>query len=138
MKQKYYWIFAIIALLGIVFINNYFQKPINRIGESGFLQGKITIGPLCPVERIPPEPSCQPTEETYKAWQVVIYASGKKTKIAQIEPSLDGTYKIELPVGDYVVDFEKQHAFARNLPETVTIKNGETEVLNINIDTLIR
>lgn len=138
MKQKYYWIVGIIALLGIIFISSYIQGPINKVIGKGFLQGKVTIGPLCPVERVPSDPKCQPTEETYKAWPIVVYASGKKTKITQIEPNLDGTYKLELPVGNYVVDLEKQHTFNNNLPATVIIKRGGVTTLNIDIDTGIR
>ncbi len=31
-----------------------------QIVEKGFLEGKVTIGPLCPVETVPPDPACQP------------------------------------------------------------------------------
>ena len=62
----------------------------------------------------------------------------KKTKIAQIEPAVDGNYKVELPAGTYVIDLEKQHMFGKNLPATVTIRTGETTTLDIDIDTGIR
>ncbi|MBI4170753.1 MAG: hypothetical protein HY514_03595 [Candidatus Aenigmarchaeota archaeon] len=32
--------------------------------EKGFLAGRITIGPLCPVETDPPQPECLLTAET--------------------------------------------------------------------------
>ncbi len=60
------------------------------------IEGKVA-GPLCPVKSYPPDPRCQPTEETYKAWPIAVYTSDKKTKVAQIEPLVNGTYKIELP-----------------------------------------
>jgi len=106
--------------------------------KTGILKGKVTIGPLCPVERIPPDPNCQPTEATYKAWQITVYAPDKKTKIVQINPNLDGSYQIELPEGKYLVDFEQEHAFSRSLPTTVIIKKDEIKILNIDIDTGIR
>ena len=105
---------------------------------AGFLKGKVTIGPLCPVERIPPDPNCQPTEATYKAWQIAVYTPDKKTKFIQLEPDLDGSYQVILSAGQYLIDFEQPHAFARSLPTTVMIKKGETTVLNIDIDTGIR
>lgn len=140
MGQKYYWIFAIFALLGIIFISGFIisnQQPTD-VTEKGFLQGKVTIGPLCPVERIPPDPKCQPTEETYKAWPIAVYTFYQKIKIAQIEPSLNGTYTLELPVGNYIVDLEKPHMFGSNLPATVIIKKGQITTLNIDMDTGIR
>jgi len=42
-----------------------------RLPEKGTLQGHITIGPLCPVETNPPDPNCQPTEETYNAYHLL-------------------------------------------------------------------
>jgi hypothetical protein len=104
----------------------------------GILEGKVTIGPLCPVERIPPDPSCQPTDKTYKAWLIAVYSLDKKTKIAQIKPDISGNYKLELPVGNYIVDLEKQYIFNRSLPTNIAIKKGEIAQLNIDIDTGIR
>ncbi len=130
-------ILLIILFIGIILISGCIQQQ-NRVSENGFLEGKVTIGPLCPVERYPPDPSCQPTEETYKAWPIAVYTPDKKTKVSQIEPLINGTYNVELPAGEYIVDLEKQHMFGKNLPATVVIKKGEITTLNINIDTGIR
>ncbi len=130
-------IIPIILTILIILIGGCIQQQ-NRVSEKGFLEGKVTIGPLCPVERYPPDPSCQPTEETYKAWPIAVYTPDKKTKVAQIEPLENGTYKVELPVGEYIVDLEKQHMFGKNLPATIAIKKGEITTLNIDIDTGIR
>ena len=108
--------------------------------QIGFLAGKVSIGPLCPVERIPPDPRCQPTEETYKAWPIAVWTADKKNKITQIAVAADGTFKVELSSGSYVVDIDKQQPGigGRNRPATVTIKAGETTRLNIDFDTGIR
>jgi hypothetical protein len=119
-------------------------SPSSRCGSGncpGFLEGKVTIGPLCPVERVPPEPACQPTEETYENWPVAVWAADKKTRVAQIEPNLNGAYRIELPAGNYVVDLEGQQPSmigGSNLPAMIKIDSGETTVLDIDIDTGIR
>lgn len=113
----------------------------NQNSEKGFLVGKITIGPLCPVERIPPDPQCQPTVATYQAWPIAVYSADKKEKIVQLEPALGGDYKIELPIGNYVVDLEKQQSIGfgvKNLPAAVFVSSGQTSILDINIDTGIR
>jgi len=50
-------------------------------------------------------------------------------------------YRIELPAGDYVVDFEKQQPFGvggSNLPAAIVISPRETTKLDIIIDTGIR
>ena len=106
--------------------------------EQGFLEGKVTIGPLCPVEKFPPDPACEPTEDTYKAWPIVVWTADKKTKIAKIQPELNGNYKIDLPEGSYIVALDKKHRFGMNLPVPINIEPGKTLTLHIDIDTGIR
>lgn len=132
------------------------EEKFNKFLENGFLEGKVTIGPICPVARNPPDPDCLPTEETYKSWPIEIWTSDKIRKVAQIEPILDGTYKIELSVGIYIVDLEEQQSskvaevggsvlwgqshdpVSNNFPATIYINSGLTTTLNIDIDTGIR
>ena len=108
--------------------------------KVGFLEGTISIGPICPVETIPPDPACQPTAETYKAYPVSIYTSDGKTKIALLQPSLDGSFSRELPPGNYLVVLEKaqNNIGGSNLPAEVSITSLDKTLLNINIDTGIR
>jgi hypothetical protein len=108
---------------------------------AGVLKGKISIGPLCPVERIPPDPACLPTAETYKAWATAIFSTKEKTKIATLDPNLDGTFEIKLTVGDYTVDYNVVQGNGigkSNLPAAISIKDKDTTIFNINIDTGIR
>jgi hypothetical protein len=108
--------------------------------ETGFLEGKISIGPLCPVETDPPQPGCLPTAETYKAYPVSIWTSNARRKLDQINPSLDGSYKVELAPGNYLIKLDKeQHAIgSSNLPFEVSIISRKETKLDINIDTGIR
>ena len=107
---------------------------------SGYLEGKISIGPICPVETDPPQPGCLPTAETYKAYPVSIWSSSGKRMIATIDPSLDGSYKIALFSGNYLIKLDNQQNSigGSNLPAEVSIATGESTILNINIDTGIR
>ena len=107
---------------------------------AGFLEGTISIGPICPVETIPPDPACLPTAETYKAYSVNVFTSDGETKVAQLMPSLDGSYSSELPPGDYLIVLEraKNNIGGSNLPVMVSINAQDKTLLNINIDTGIR
>jgi hypothetical protein len=108
---------------------------------SGVLKGKITIGPLCPVERIPPDPACLPTQDTYKNWATAVWTLNKKTKLATLNPNLDGNYQLEIPAGNYLIDFEFIHPSGvggSNLPAAVYIAGKDTTVFNVSIDTGIR
>jgi hypothetical protein len=108
--------------------------------EYGYLEGVISIGPICPVERIPPDPACLPTAETYKAFPVSIFSSDGKKKITRLNPSLDGSYICELPSGNYKVILEKVQASVggSNLPVEISITALDKTLLNIDIDTGIR
>ena len=107
---------------------------------TGFLEGVISIGPICPVERIPSDPACLPTAETYKAYPVSVWPSNGNRKIVLINPALDGSYSTELAPGNYLVILEKKMNMVggSNLPVEVSIKSQEKTILNINIDTGIR
>ena len=42
------------------------NTDLDKSSNTGILMGKISIGPLCPVETDPPQPGCLPTADTYK------------------------------------------------------------------------
>lgn len=116
------------------------NSDLNSVNQ-GTLKGKISIGPLCPVETIPPRPECQPTAETYKAWQISVWNQSKTRVIVDIMPALDGNYSIQLPAGNYIVDFKTPKTYTaggNNLPKQVTISKGINTTLDITIDTGIR
>ena len=129
-------------LLSAIFIVVVFactQK--NQVTGVGILKGKISIGPICPVQKDPPDPACLPTKETYKAWATAVWTMNKKTKITTLDPTLDGNYQLGLPAGNYIIDFEVARTNGvggSNLPATVTIANLGTATFNIDIDTGIR
>jgi hypothetical protein len=104
---------------------------------KGVLEGHVSIGPLCPVERIPPDPRCQPTEETYKAWPLAVTRNG--VTVATITAGADGRFRVELSPGTYIVRLANPQQFGSgSLPATVTISSSETTTLDIDIDTGIR
>ena len=106
--------------------------------EKGTLQGTVSIGPICPVERDPPDPRCKPSPETYAAWPISVYTQTNK-KIATVVPDADGQFTLELPEGTYILDLEKKQPIGgNNLPATITITAGETTSFAVDIDTGIR
>ena len=127
-----------ILFLSITFIISGCDEQLQN--DSGFLKGVISIGPLCPVEKDPPDPACLPTYETYKAYPVTIWTSDGRRKITQLNPALDGSYKIELNPGNYLVILgtSQNSIGSSNLPAEVEIRSQAETILNINIDTGIR
>lgn len=131
-------LFFIAGFLIVSLFNNGCDKKGNQL--RGKLEGKISIGPICPVETIPPDPGCLPTAETYKAYPVSVWSSNGKIKVAQILPALDGTFNMELAEGHYLVILEnnQNRIGSSNLPSDISIVSENTTTFNINIDTGIR
>jgi hypothetical protein len=130
-------IFGFIFLTGLILMSACDkEKGLN----PGWLEGTISIGPICPVEKIPPDPACMPTAETYKAYPVSVYTSDGKVKITQINPSLDGIFSTELQPGNYQVVLQTANKYigGSNLPAEVSIVSHEKTMLSISIDTGIR
>ncbi len=128
-------VFVILGVLIFLALSIYFYET-NQKG-MGYLTGKVDIGPLCPVEK-PSDDTCKPSPEMYRQWPIGVYRVDKGTKVADIVPDVNGTYWIELPPGKYVVDLEIEHRSGKNLPAVVTIRENETTVFDIHIDTGIR
>jgi hypothetical protein len=124
--------FLLVAL--ILFVTSCVPVP----GGTGVLQGHVTIGPLVPVvQEGQPEPT--PGPEVYASRQIVIYAQDGQTEVARVQIDAKGNYRVELPVGTYVVDINHVGIdMAKELPKTVEIKSGQVTRLDVEIDTGIR
>ncbi|MFH0970935.1 MAG: hypothetical protein V1835_00045 [Candidatus Micrarchaeota archaeon] len=107
------------------------------LNNGGILQGKVSIGPICPVER--PDQPCPVPPEAYAARKLTATGPNGQEKIAIIDIKSDGTYSIDLAPGTYVIGMQ-QNGIDRSaqLPATVEIKAGTTTTLNVDIDTGIR
>ena len=136
-KRSYIGIVGIVFLSGLLFISGCDKQ---KTQEVGFLEGVISIGPICPVEKIPPDPGCLPTAETYKAYPVAIMTSDGRRKIEQINPALDGSFNLELAPGHYLIILEKEQnkIGGSNLPVEVSIIAQKKTLIHIDIDTGIR
>ena len=107
-------------------------------GEIGTLTGNVTIGPLSPVAR---EGVTEPTPmpEVYTSRSIVIYEEDGQTEVKRVPFKPDGTYKIFLLPGDYVVDIGRSGIdSAADLPKSVHINARQVTQLDIAIDTGIR
>jgi hypothetical protein len=133
------WISIVIIVTGFLLMPGCDKLQYNS-GDDGFLEGIINIGPICPVETVPPDPACLPTPETYKAYPVSVWTANGRKKIKQISPASDGTYRTELAPGNYMVVLERDRNIigGSNLPLIVSIMPNDSTILNINIDTGIR
>lgn len=107
--------------------------------QGGVLAGHVNIGPICPVERMPPDPACKPTPEMFQTRKIFVYKSDKQTIISTISLDDNGNFSENLPVGSYYINMLGQAVGGiSGVPTIVKIEDGKTVILNIDIDTGIR
>lgn len=104
-----------------------------QMGDFGTLAGKVSIGPLCPVE------PCHENTDIYASRKVVatpdILFGGPS--YADIGP--DGAYSARLRAGAYHVTVtDCDFLGCRRLPLQTEVLPGKTTALDIEIDTGIR
>lgn len=108
-----------------------------RAARSGVITGHVTVQPLSSVEEDGATPT--PWPELYEGRVILIYSGDGEEMIERAEIDGDGTYRAELPPGQYVVDVEGLGPMnSPELPKTVELSSGETIQLDVTIDTGIR
>ena len=105
------------------------------IADVGSLSGKVTAGPFCPVERV--GVPCPVPPDAYSSRDVRIYKTDGTTLVTTKNLNADGTYKLELPAGEYIAEVVG-FGMRGNERFRVKILTAQTTELNFNIDTGIR
>jgi hypothetical protein len=109
-----------------------------RSGPEGILEGVVTVGPLIPVERAG-APTLTPPPEVFTSRALDVFKADGTTLVKRVPFQADGTYRVELLPGTYVVDIEHSGIdSAAGLPAPVVIRSNEITHLNVDIDTGIR
>lgn len=104
----------------------------------GMLMGKALIGPLSPVVRLG-QPTAIPPAEVYTTRFLIILHEDGKTVFKKVNFQPDGTYRVELPVGTYILDYARNGLErAKDVPKTIRIEKDRTIVFDLEIDTGMR
>lgn len=102
----------------------------------GVIVGKVLLSPICPVERMPPEPSCAP--KGYST-EVEARVPGSGAVAARVTSSEDGSYMFTLPPGTYEVHAKGGDMRLPTCESGVVVVSAEkTTELLISCDTGIR
>jgi hypothetical protein len=131
-----YIIILVVILVAIVYVTFDSGLPAATGNTTGTLTGKVSIGPLCPVE-----PCTIPHDRLVAAYAAhpITISTPDGIVVTTVTADPESGYTVALKPGTYVVAIPKQGiGGSPDLPATVTIRSGETVVLNISIDTGIR
>jgi Carboxypeptidase regulatory-like domain len=105
-------------------------------GEPGAgIRGTATAGPVCPVERVPPDPDCAPRPV---AGAVVLIRDATGAQVARATTGVDGTYAVRLPAGAYVVEAQSSGGLRGTPPSQPVTVAGAVVVVDLSYDTGIR
>jgi hypothetical protein len=140
-KQNIFILFLLsfFILMGCVTTQNDTEK------KKGTLKGNVHVGPLCPHE--PCNLSAKQMAEVYARYNIYVFDTKRTKLLNTIALKADGSYKISLNPGNYVIDIindldpsMKPQIGMRSpdLPKEIKISSGKTVKLDINIDTGIR
>lgn len=109
------------------------------IGAAGYLEGRATIGPLTPVEKLGvPSPTPSPAVCTSRG--LTVRDPGTNLEAASFSLQPDCTFRVALKPGTYIVELARGQGIggSKDLPKSVEIESGRTVRLDISIDTGIR
>lgn len=107
---------------------------ISAINKSG-INGTVTLSPVCPVERIPPDPNCAP--KPY-ATPINILKTGSTKIIKTIQSDLKGIFSVDLSPGVYTLQAQGGNVLPRCPLVSVEVKSGQYTNVDISCDTGIR
>jgi hypothetical protein len=101
------------------------------------LAGRVLLGPMCPVERVPPDPQCAPRAI---AGAVILVLDAGGREVARTTSTASGTYALDLGPGSYTVTAQPvAGVLGTPGPQQVTIPTaGPGPTLDLQYDTGIR
>ena len=103
-------------------------------GPTGLLEGKVTLGPITPVEQIGGEPNSRPYAAT------IDVAAPDGDVVETVESGSDGKFTVRLPAGGYrlVPRSPKDSPLPYATPLDTTVVAGRTTKVEIAYDSGIR
>ena len=96
------------------------------------IEGTVTIGPIRPVSR-PGEINSKPYVGT-----LVIRALADNRIVATVTSAADGTFRVSVPAGEYLVESQETSPYPFAKPQQVTVSPGEYTVIVVAYDSGIR
>jgi len=104
-------------------------------GRTG-VGGTAAAGPVCPVERVPPDPACAPPPV---AGATVVVRDGAGAEVGRTVTAADGSFFVELAAGEYVVEPQPAAGLLGTpAPQDVTVADGAATTIQLDYDTGIR
>ncbi len=102
--------------------------------DSG-VQGTVSLGPTCPVERVPPDPAC--ANKPFAA-AIIVYRTGARAAFVMGNSDTSGKFRFSLPPGSYTLEATSGKVFPRCVSVNVSVPATGYASTTISCDTGIR
>ena len=128
------WSFIAVIVLALAACSPGVPSPSPAPGTG--LAITAVAGPVCPVEKIPPDPACAPRPV---AGAMVIVQDSRGQSIATVVLDAGGAAVVTLPAGDYVVQPQEVTGLMGTAASAnVTVVDGALTPVVLSYDTGIR
>jgi hypothetical protein len=107
-------------------------SSVNPTPSDSGVEGQVFIGPICPVVQIGQDCPDKP----YQATLTVNSPNGER--IVQIQTKEDGTFKIPLPPGEYILHPESPNVMPSAQEQPFTVEEGKFTQVIVSYDSGIR
>ena len=119
----------------LIHIRVFGHSPTPPPTPAGIVRGQVLLGPICPVERIPPDPACAPKPYQTK---IDIFYGASKIAYKSIATDSSGSFTLSLISGSYVLRAAGGPVYPRCTDLSIQVIAGRTEKVIVNCDTGIR
>jgi len=99
------------------------------------VRGSVSLGPICPVMRDPPDPQC--ADKPY-ATAIIVYRTGSESPLIIANSHADGTFEFSLPPGSYTLAASSGMTHPSCNETSVAVVPDEYSTVTISCDTGIR
>lgn len=123
---------CVVLLVGLLLACGPDEQPV--VTNSG-IEGRVSIGPVCPAS----QQGTPCPDDPYQATLIVRDASSGN-EVASVRSASDGTFRVELEPGEYVVEPQPTNPVVPPYaePQTVTVKPEQFTKLDILYDSGVR
>lgn len=129
------WVVVAIAIVGCAGPSTSSGPSPSAAIQTG-IRGLATAGPVCPVEKNPPDPACAPRPI---AGAKVMIRDASGTEVAMAVTGSDGVFFVELQPGDYVVEPQPvQGLMGTAAKQSASVSGGSVALVQLDYDTGIR
>jgi hypothetical protein len=113
-----------------------FTRPLPAAASATGVRGTVVFGPVCPVERFPPDPACAPRPGPAS----LRLATDDGSTAAETRAGNDGRFEMRVPVGRYTLqaNTDTQAAIGGCESVEVEVAAGTFSEVTVSCDTGIR